>query len=182
MTATRSATQPEPPHPTRPIGALPRGYARLVQRLGHGRWFAVALRQLGGARLDAALYRRTGGRLSIAGPALFPVLLLTTIGRRTGRPRTTPLIYVRDRERLVVSSESFGQTRAAAWPLNLAADPRVTVQLGAACSTFHARPATDEEAARLWPRLVAAWPAHETYRRRSGMRQVFVLEPADPAA
>src|SRR3954471_18133372 len=65
-------------------------YRRLVRRLGHQRWFAFALRQLGGARLDAWLYRRSRGRLSIAGPALFPVLLLTTTGRRTGRPRTTP--------------------------------------------------------------------------------------------
>lgn len=61
----------------------------------------------------------------------FPVLLLTTTGRRSGRARTTPLIYVRgDGDVLVVGSESFGQKRPAAWPLNRAADPRAAVCLG----------------------------------------------------
>jgi deazaflavin-dependent oxidoreductase (nitroreductase family) len=153
-------------------------YARLVQSLGHGRWFAFALRQGGGARLDAWLYRHTAGRLAITGPALFPLLLLTTTGRRSGRPRTTPVIYVRDGDRIVVASESFGQERPAAWPLNLAADPRALVQLGPATRPYVARPASDDEIARHWPRLLAAWPAHETYHRRSGRRHVFVLEPA----
>src|SRR3954471_8397024 len=152
-------------------------YRRLVRRLGHQRWFAFALRQLGGARLDAWLYRRSRGRLSIAGPALFPVLLLTTIGRRTGRPRTTPVIYVRDGDRLIVASERFGQRRPAAWPLNLAARPEASVELPDGTARYRARPASAEEAHRHWPRLVAEWPAHETYRRRSGSRATFVLEP-----
>jgi deazaflavin-dependent oxidoreductase (nitroreductase family) len=88
------------------------------------------------------------------------------------------VIYVQEDDRLVVSSEDFGQARPAAWPLNLDADPRVTVQLGAAVRPYLARPASKPEIARLWPRLVAAWPAHETYRRRSERRQIFVLEPA----
>src|SRR5512132_4036074 len=96
------------------------------------------LPQVGGAprsravvRLRAAAGRRRAPRrlavsalprqLSIAGPSLFSVLLLTTTGRRTGRPRTTPVIYVRDGERLVVSCEHTGQLRPAAWPLNVKA-------------------------------------------------------------
>jgi deazaflavin-dependent oxidoreductase (nitroreductase family) len=153
-------------------------YARLVQRLGHGRWFGVMLRQAGGARLDEWLYRHSGGRLAITGPTLFPVLLLTTIGRRSGRQRTTPVIYIRDGERLVVSSESSGQARPAAWTLNAEADPRVIVRLGSARAAYLARAATATEIARHWPRLVAVWPAHATYHRRSGRRRIFVLEPA----
>jgi deazaflavin-dependent oxidoreductase (nitroreductase family) len=152
-------------------------YRRLVQRVGHTRWFAAALRSAG-ARADVVLYRRSGGRLSIAGPALFPVLLLTTTGRRSGRPRTTPVIYVRAGDALVVSSESFGQRRPAAWPLNLAADPRAVVQLGARTAAYVGRPATAAEVDRHWPALVRAWPAHETYHRRSGVRKVYVLERA----
>ena len=160
--------------------ALLAGPRALVRRLGHARWFAFALRRLGGARLDGWLYRRSGGRLSIAGPALFPVMLLTTTGRRSGRPRTTPVIYIRDGDDLIVSSEDFGQQRPAAWPLNLEADPSATVQLGDVAARFRARRADAEEAERHWPALVEAWPAHETYHRRSGARHVFVLEPAGP--
>jgi deazaflavin-dependent oxidoreductase (nitroreductase family) len=152
-------------------------YRRLVARLGHQRWFAVMLRQLGGARLDGWLYRRSDGRLAITGLPLFPVLLLTTTGRRTGRPRTTPVIYIRDGAKLVISSEHFGQQRPAAWPLNLRADPVATVRLGDASAAYRARLAAAGEIERYWPALLEAWPAHETYRARSGARHVFVLEP-----
>jgi deazaflavin-dependent oxidoreductase (nitroreductase family) len=106
------------------------------------------------------------------------VLLLTTTGRRSGVPRTTPVIYVRDGDRLVVSSEQTGQRRPAAWPLNLRAEPRVNVRLGAESAAYRGRPAAPDEVARYWPALLQAWPAHETYRARSGVRHVFVLEPA----
>jgi deazaflavin-dependent oxidoreductase (nitroreductase family) len=153
-------------------------YRGVVARLGHARWFGVMLRQLGGARLDRWLYRRSNGRVAITGPPLFPVLLLTTIGRRSGRPRTTPVIYVRDGERLVVSSEQTGQRRPAAWPLNLKTDPRATVRLGADTAEYRGRAAAADEIDRYWPALLKVWPAHETYRSRSGVRHVFVLEPA----
>jgi F420H(2)-dependent quinone reductase len=138
------------------------------------------LRQLGGARLDGWLYRRSGGRLAITGPPLFDVLLLTTTGRRTGRPRTTPVIYVRDGDRLVVSSEHTGQQRPAAWPLNVKADPRVTVRLGADTAPYRGRPAAADELERYWPALLEAWPAHATYRERSGVRNLLVLDPCVP--
>jgi deazaflavin-dependent oxidoreductase (nitroreductase family) len=116
-------------HPAHLFTSITDRYKRLLERAGHTRWFAAGMRVVG-ARVDARLYRLSRGRLSIAGPALFPVLLLTSIGRRSGRPRTTPLIYVRDGDNLIVSSESFGQTRPAAWTLNLAADPYAFVQVG----------------------------------------------------
>jgi deazaflavin-dependent oxidoreductase (nitroreductase family) len=150
----------------------------LVARLGHQRWFGVMLRQMGGSRLDRWLYGVSARRLAITGPPLFPVLLLTTTGRRSGQPRTTPVIYVRDGERLVISSEQTGQQRPASWPLNLQSDPRVTVRLGARTDPYRGRPAAADEVERYWPALLWAWPAHETYRARSGVRHVFVLEPA----
>ena len=136
------------------------------------------LRQLGGARLDRWLYRASGGRLAITGPPLFPVLLLTTIGRRSGKPRTTPVIYVRGGDKLVVSSEQTEQQRPAAWPLNLHANPRVHVQLGAESAAYRGRPAAADEVERYWAALLREWPAHESYRGRSGVRHVFILEPA----
>ena len=150
-------------------------YLRLVQRIGHHRWFAALVRA--SAPLDRRLYRASAGRLALTGPVLLPTLLLTTTGRRSGKPRTTPVIYHRDGSRLVVSSENFGQRRPAAWPLNLLADPHAGVQLGAATHPYTARPAAAGEIDRYWPELLALWPAHATYQRRSGARHMFVLEP-----
>jgi len=150
---------------------------RLIRWLGHRRWFAAAGRRFG-APLDRALYRLTRGRLtSTAGAA--PVMLLTTTGRRSGRPRTTPVMYVRNGAGFVISSENFGQQRPAAWPLNLIADPRATVRVGSEVMTCRARLLDDAEADVYWPRLVEIWPAHESYLARSGTRHTFVLEPLD---
>jgi deazaflavin-dependent oxidoreductase (nitroreductase family) len=149
---------------------------RFIRWLGHRRWFAAAGRRFG-APLDRALYRLTKGRItSTAGAA--PVMLLTTTGRRSGRPRTTPVMYLRDGERFVVTSENFGQQRPAAWPLNLLADGRATVQVGGEVLPCRARLLDDAEVDSYWPRLVEVWPAHESYLARSGQRHTFVLEPS----
>jgi deazaflavin-dependent oxidoreductase (nitroreductase family) len=148
---------------------------RFIRWLGHKRWFAAAGRRIG-APLDRALYRLTRGRVtSTAGAA--PVMLLTTTGRKSGRSRTTPVMYLRDGDRFVVSSENFGQQRPAAWPLNLVADPRATVQVGGDVVPCRARLLGDAEADAYWPRLVEIWPAHESYLARSGTRHTFILEP-----
>lgn len=149
---------------------------RLIRWLGHRRWFAAAGRRFG-APLDRLLYRLTRGRVTTTAGAA-PVMLLTTTGRRTGRRRTTPVMYVRDGDRFVVSSENFGQPRPAAWPLNLAADPRATVQVGGETIECRGRLLDDAEADVYWPRLVELWPAHESYLARSGKRQTFLLEPS----
>lgn len=149
---------------------------RLVQSLGHHRWFAAIARPVL-ARVERRLFRATRGRL-VPTRAVAPVLLLTTTGRRSGRPRTTPLIYLPDGDRLVVSSENFGMERPAAWPRNLDADPLAWVELpGAAARRCVARRLTEAEADAYWPRLLEQWPAHATYRERSGARHTFVLEP-----
>jgi deazaflavin-dependent oxidoreductase (nitroreductase family) len=180
MTSTASSIQP----PARDTDPAPPGltgrYRRLIQRLGHYRWFAVMLRQLGGARLDTWLYRRSHSRLSIAGPALSPALLLTTTGRRTGKPRTTPVLYHRDGTKLIISSENSGQRRPAAWPLNLLAHPVATVQICAGTRVYTARAALPDEIDRYWPHLLATWPAHATYHRRGGTPRMFILEPSHP--
>jgi deazaflavin-dependent oxidoreductase (nitroreductase family) len=152
-----------------------RALHRLIRWLGHRRWFAAAGRRFG-APLDRALYRLTRGKVTTTAGAA-PVLLLTTTGRRSGKPRTTPVMYLRDGDRFVVTCENFGQQRPAAWPLNLLADPRATVQAGGDVVPCRARLLSDEEAEVYWPRLVEVWPAHESYLARSGTRHTFVLEP-----
>lgn len=95
-------------------------------------------------------------------------LLLTTRGRRSGVLRRTALAYVRDGETAdaayVLTASNAGAERHPAWYLNLTADPAVTLRVGAESFPALARPATPEEAERLWPVVVAAMPSYAAYR------------------
>lgn len=123
------------------------------------------------------VYRASRGRLGgrLAG---MPVLLLTTTGRRSGRPRTVPLTYLRYGEAVVLVASYGGRPYDPAWFLNLQAHPEVEVRLGGARRALHARPATPEERARLWPQVVATYSGYDAYQRRT-TRQIplVVLEP-----
>jgi deazaflavin-dependent oxidoreductase (nitroreductase family) len=151
-------------------------YRRLVFWLGHRRLVAFLGRRVA-ARIDPWLYQTTRGRMTTLGPNVLPILLLTTTGRYSGRRRTTPVMYVRDGNAFIISSENFGEQRAAAWPLNLDANPRASILVGSRVIDCQARRLNEPEADQYWPRLVAAWPAHATYRRRSGQRHTFQLLP-----
>jgi deazaflavin-dependent oxidoreductase (nitroreductase family) len=154
-------------------------FRRITERAGHSRAFAALARWL--APVDAFLFKHSGGRLTILGPqgaGMPPTLLLTTTGRRTGKSRTTPVMYLTTDSGLAVTSESFGQARPANWPKNLDADARATVQIDDVARRYIGRPATAEEVERLWPQFLAIWPAHQSYLDRSGVRRMFVLEPA----
>jgi len=106
-------------------------------------------------------------------------LLLTTVGRRTGKARTVPLFYVRDRDRVVVCNVDPGFERPNPWTLNLRAEPHAHIQIGHETVDVTARAATQEELDRYWPRLTRIWPAYRAFHDRGGRRSVFVLEPAD---
>jgi deazaflavin-dependent oxidoreductase (nitroreductase family) len=167
-------TTPRPPSGVSDVHRL------LVVWLGQRRLFAFLGRRVA-ARIDPWLYQRTKGRWTMLGPNILPVLLLTTKGRRSGRPRTTPVMYIRDGESFIISSENFGEKRPAAWPLNLDADPAATIQVGTRVIDCRAERLNDSAADRYWPRLVATWPAHATYLRRSGQRHTFQLTPTNTA-
>jgi deazaflavin-dependent oxidoreductase (nitroreductase family) len=155
-------------------------FTRAVQRLGHVRSFTVVIRYAG-SKLDRVLYRTSGGRITLTGPSL-PTMLLTTRGRKTGKPRTVPVFYVREEHNLVAASENFGLAAPASWPGNLRADPLVTIQIGSTVASYRARSATKDEIDRAMPRLLSFWPAHDTYLRRTGIRYVFVFEPVPAVA
>jgi deazaflavin-dependent oxidoreductase (nitroreductase family) len=128
------------------------------------------------APLDRRLYRWTNGRFLSAGRPLAPTLLLTTTGRKSGQPHTTPLFYLRDGPRLILCNVNPGFERPNPWTLNIRARPVVTVQIGRWNGRYHAREATDEEIALYWPQLVQLWPAYQQHFARSGQRSLFVLE------
>ncbi len=148
---------------------------RFALRLSKSRGFAAFVRRFG-APFERGVYRLTGGRVTLSG-WIAPVLLLSTTGRRSGRERTTPLMYVRDGANFIVSCENFGQSRPSAWPINLDASPQARVQVGSRVFECRARRLDEAEADRYWPALVESYPGHAAYRERSGVRHTFILEP-----
>jgi deazaflavin-dependent oxidoreductase (nitroreductase family) len=129
------------------------------------------------SRAHAWLYRKTRGRL-LGSIGRQPVLLLTTIGRRTGRRRTTPVQFVPWEDALLVVAANGGRKPPPAWFGNLRASPAVTAQLGATVRELRARVAVDGERERLWAKLVSANPRLAT--TQDGARRqlpVVVLEP-----
>jgi deazaflavin-dependent oxidoreductase (nitroreductase family) len=117
-------------------------------------------------RVHRAIYVATGGR--VGGNLLgIHVLLLTTVGRRSGRERVTPLLYVEAEKAFVVVASNAGDDRDPAWWLNLAARPEATVQAGRERHAVRARRATPAEEAELWPKLVAAYGPYARYRERT---------------
>jgi deazaflavin-dependent oxidoreductase (nitroreductase family) len=154
-------------------------YARSLQRLGHERWFALVVKH-GVSKVDRVVYRASAGRLSASGSSL-PMMLLTTTGRKSGKSRTVPVYYVRDGDNLVAACENFGLDSPSSWPKNLLSNPVALVRIGGSEREYRARLASEEEATRNTPGLIDIWPAHETYRKRTGRQYVFVFEPVAPA-
>jgi deazaflavin-dependent oxidoreductase (nitroreductase family) len=106
-------------------------------------------------RLHVWVYRCSGGRVlgRIGGQ---PVLLLHTTGRRSGRPRTTPVQYLADGDTFVVVASNAGAVRPPAWYLNLRANQNAQIDVGARSVDVWAQEATGDERAQLWQRLTAA--------------------------
>lgn len=123
------------------------------------------------------LYRVSGGR--IGGRVIgMPVLMLTTTGRKSGRPRTNVLTYLPQGRVSVVFASNAGEPRHPAWWLNLAADPHATVQRGRETMPVVAREADGEERARLWDEVVRTEAGYAVYAERTTRRiPVVVLEP-----
>jgi deazaflavin-dependent oxidoreductase (nitroreductase family) len=109
----------------------------------------------------------------------FPLCYVTIRGRRSGEPRTVPLLHVRDGERVVLIGSNWGRRHHPAWALNLEAARTATVGLQDGVErTMTARRATAEEFECYWPRALEFWPGYERYPRRARRKiRMFVLEP-----
>ncbi len=104
-------------------------------------------------------------------------LLLTTKGRRSGEPRTAPLIYGRHGDDYLVVASKGGADEPPAWYLNLEADPDVELQVKADRFRARARVATPDEKPEMWKTMVAEWPAYDDYQRKTSREiPVVVLE------
>lgn len=119
---------------------------------------------------NVRVYRLTRGRVGgtwrvgAAWRSPVPICLVEHRGRRTGQLRTSPLVYLRDGDRVVVVASQAGRPQHPLWYRNLQADPDVTVQIRGDRRAMRAHTASAEERAVLWPRLVALYSDYDSYQ------------------
>jgi len=112
------------------------------------------------------VYRLSGGR--VAGNYRgSPVLLVDHVGRKSGKRHTSPLIYARAGDDLVIVASKGGSKKHPMWWLNLKEHPETTVQVGSERRKVRARRATPEEKERLWPVVVDVYAPYEEYQRKT---------------
>jgi F420H(2)-dependent quinone reductase len=111
-------------------------------------------------------YRLSGGKMG-GRLGKSPVLLLITTGRKTGKPRTTPLFYLKDGNNLILFASNGGSATHTTWWLNLQANPQAEVELGRKKLPVTARQADAEESKRLWPLLVAMYAGYAEYQKKT---------------
>jgi proline iminopeptidase len=122
-------------------------------------------------------YRETGGEIGHIWKEGSTVLLLTTKGRKTGKDRTTPLIYARDGDRYVIVASKGGAPEDPGWYRNLQQSPEVELQVLGEVFPARARTADGEERARLWQKVNEVWPHYAEYAERTDREiPVVVLE------
>ena len=124
-------------------------------------------------------YRETGGEVGHIWKRGAKTLLLTTKGRKTGEPRTTPLIYDEADGKYVIVASKGGASEHPGWYRNLAKEPQVELQVKDDVFPARARTATGEERAQLWKLMTKQWPDYDAYQTRTDREiPVVVLERA----
>ena len=139
------------------------GPSRLALKLGSG--------------VHSGVYRATGGKL-FGRMGKSPILLLNTVGRKSGKKRTSPLLYVKDGEDFVIIASKGGAPTHPAWFLNLKASPEATVEVGDREVRVRAEEADAEEKARLWQKMVEMYPTYDDYQTKTKREiPLLVLHP-----
>jgi len=131
------------------------------------------------SRFNTWAYKVSGGKLGGSFLQGAPVALLTTIGRKTGQPRVSPLLFLRDGDRVVLVASQGGRANNPMWYLNLKANPKVSVQIKKQVLALTARDATEAERAQYWPQLVAMYSSFDDYQ--SWTSRVIPIVICDPA-
>jgi deazaflavin-dependent oxidoreductase (nitroreductase family) len=128
--------------------------------------------------LHVGAYRLSGGRLGNSYQGA-PIALVESVGRKSGKHRTHPLICSEDGDNLVIVASKGGIEKHPAWYLNLMADPETNAWWKGRKRRVHAREAEGDERERLWKLMVGVYPPYDDYQRRTERQiPVIVLEPS----
>lgn len=126
--------------------------------------------------LDRPVLRLSHGRYSLTSAlAGLPVVAVTTIGAKSGRPRSLPLVAIPDGEHVILIASNFGQHHHPAWYYNLRAHPEVQLTYEGKTVTYLARETDGPERERCWQRAVAVYSGYALYKERAGQRQIGVF-------
>lgn len=124
-------------------------------------------------RIDRPLLRWTRGRFATT--VGFPTLLLTTTGRKSGQPRSSPLLYIRFGENLAVIGTCYGSEKHPAWYLNLKANPNANIMLHGEEFPVIAREADPREREVIWSQATQVYGGYEKYKARIKDREIPIL-------
>jgi deazaflavin-dependent oxidoreductase (nitroreductase family) len=131
--------------------------------------------------LDRLLLRLSHGRVSVPGVLTgLPVIMLTTIGAKSGKRRTVPVVGLAEGDKVVVIASNYGQTQHPAWYYNLRAHPEATLELpGGRSGAYQAREATPAERETYWRRAADIYLGFPAYQQRTHGRIIpaIVLTP-----
>ncbi len=128
------------------------------------------------SRLHRRLYRATNGRVGRRLPRIdAPMLLLTTTGRRSGKPHTVPLLFLSEGDGWLVIASYGGRDHHPAWYLNLVADPSCTVQVDGKSAPATATTLDADARTQLWPKVVAAYDGYAAYQAKTERQIPLVL-------
>ena len=148
------------------------GYARLLERFASTRVGARVFVKVA-PHLDRRIVRLSGGRMSMA--LIRPVALLGTVGAKSARRRSTPLLYFRDGENIVLIASSGGNPWHPSWYHNLRANPECTLFYGGQEGRYTARQSMGEERERLWEEANKLYRGYDVYQGRTGGREIPVM-------
>jgi len=129
---------------------------------------------------DRPVLRLSRGRYSLTSLLVgLPVVTVTTIGAKSGQPRSLPLVAIPDGEHVILIASNFGQKHHPAWYYNLRTHPEVQLTYEGKTVTYVARETFGEERERCWQRAVEIYSGYARYKERAGQRQigVFLLTP-----
>lgn len=127
-------------------------------------------------RLNQAIideFRANSGKVGGQFSAI-PILLLTTIGAKSGESRISPLAYLADGDTFVVTAANGGRPKSGGWYYNLLSDPRVTIEVGDEQFAAHATVVESEERERLYARIVEAMPLFADFQAKTA-RQIPII-------
>ena len=154
--------------PTKP----PTGFQKAMHKVGMsgaGRWFGIEV----SSRVDPLLLRATGGRFSTT--SFFPLVMMTAPGRKSGVPRTVPLVYFTQGDEVILTASSFGRAKHPAWYLNAIAAGRVELNAKGRSATYLVRETEGAERDRLFGLSKNLSAGYGLYEERATERTIPVL-------
>ena len=140
-----------------------RGFVNRFSATPAGSWLVKHF----AAHVDPWVFKVSNGRFTATGPPTLPMLTLTTVGRKTGKPRPVQLAYHERGDTRFVVASAMGQDHHPAWSHNLDANPEVEVRVRGEVYPAHARRIGREEKADLWPAIARTIPQMHTYEART---------------